>query len=209
MLTSAIGCIVTVNCSQVSITGNSFAGCNVRGHIICKTSVDANKSGPVSITGNVGSSGGPGIVARGLLNSTISGNSFRVTSGSFYGIAEVLGSSVIVSNNNIQMADGEAAVYSSGLLTTVNGNLLQGAMASGYGIRFVAASSPRSSMNTVSGFTASQQIYLDTTTSSGRHCEPFATLAKASGASGTNYTPLELLCSKILHDVCKHIVFWV
>ncbi|EPH7678889.1 hypothetical protein ACS3YE_001018 [Escherichia coli] len=189
VLTSAIGCIVTVNCSQVSITGNSFAGCNVRGHIICKTSVDANKSGPVSITGNVGSSGGPGIVARGLLNSTISGNSFRVTSGSFYGIAEVLGSSVIVSNNNIQMADGEAAVYSSGLLTTVNGNLLQGAMASGYGIRFVAASSPRSSMNTVSGFTASQQIYLDTTTSSGRHCEPFATLAKASGASGTNYTP--------------------
>ncbi|WP_336479374.1 hypothetical protein [Escherichia coli] len=189
VLTSAIGCIVTVNCSQVAITGNSFAGCNVRGHIICKASVDANKVGPTTITGNVGSSGGPGIVARGLLNSTISGNSFRVVGGAFYGIAEVLGSSVIVSNNNIQMADGEAAIYSSGILTTVNGNLLQGATASGYGIRFVAASSPRSSMNTVNGFTASQQIYLDTTTGSGRHCEPFATLAKASGASGTNYTP--------------------
>ncbi|WDB23180.1 phage head-binding domain-containing protein [Escherichia albertii] len=192
VLTSAIGCIVTVNCGQVVITGNSFAGCKVRGHIICKTSIDADKKGPVSISGNVGSSGGPGIVARGLLNSTISGNSFRVVSGCFYGIAEVLGISVIVSNNNIQMVDGEAAVYSSGLLTTVNGNLLQSAGSTGYGIRFVAAPSPRSSMNTVNGFTASKQIFLDTTTSSGRHCEPFATISKAAGASGKNYTPASM-----------------
>ncbi|EAC1718410.1 hypothetical protein ACORBL_004740 [Escherichia coli] len=188
-LASAVGCIVMVDCAQSVVTGNTFNGCNVRGHIIVKASNDANKVGPAAITGNVGSSGGPGIIIRGLVNPSVTGNSFRCVSGSFVGMGEVACANSVISGNNISMSDGQCGVYSSGSATMVNGNHIQSGTTTGYGIQFYQAASPRSSMNVIAGFTADKQVYLDSTTASGRHCEPFATLAKAAAASGTNYTP--------------------
>lgn len=189
-LTSAIAPVILVNCGQSAITGNSFAGCQCRANIVFKASVDANKVGPVSITGNVGSSSGAAIVIRGAINSTVSGNSFRCVAGSFYGIAEVAGLNVSINGNTVQIADGAAAIYAaSGTSTTISSNNILSGVSTGYGVQMLNETAPRTSMNAVTGTTAAKQIYLDGTTSSGRHCEPFATLAKATGASGTNYTP--------------------
>ncbi|HHW0480903.1 TPA: hypothetical protein ACURJP_003708 [Escherichia coli] len=187
-LGSAVGCIVMVDCGQSVVDGNTFNGCNVRGHIIIKASSDANKVGPASVTGNTGSSGGPGIIIRGLINPVVSGNSFRTVSGSFLGIGEVACTNALINGNNINMPDGQCAIYSSGYNTAVNINHLQSSATTGYGVQFYQANIPRSSMNIIGGFTADKQVYLDSSTASGRHCEPFATLAKAGAASGTNYT---------------------
>ena len=189
VLTSAVGAIVTVDCSQIGITGNTFAGCDCRSHIICKASSDANKVGPVAISGNVSSSGGCGVVIRGMLNAAVSGNSFRVVTGGYYALVEAACTYANITGNSLQIQVGSAGVYSSGQGTSVNSNYLQSAAVTGYGVQFVNASSPRSSMNTVTGFLPDSGIYLDGTTSSGRHCEPFATIRKAAGASGANYTP--------------------
>ncbi|EMF2458104.1 hypothetical protein V3G50_001521 [Escherichia coli] len=190
VLTSAIAPVILVNCGQSSITGNSFYGCQCRSNIVFKTSVDANKVGPVAITGNVGSSGACGIVVRGAINSVVSGNAFRCIAGSYYGIAEVAGQNVSITGNTIQVQDGVAAIYAgSGTSTTINANNILSNVSTGYGVQMLNETAPRTSMNAVTGATAAQQVYLDGTTSSGRHCEPFATLAKNASASGTNYTP--------------------
>ncbi|WP_336479325.1 phage tailspike protein [Escherichia coli] len=191
-LASAVGCIVMVDCGQSVIAGNTFVGCKVRAHIIVKSSNDASKVGPASITGNTGSSGGPGIIIRGLVNPVVSGNSFRTISGSFLGIGEVACANALINGNNIHLTDGQCAIYSSGAATAINCNHIQSGITTGYGIQFYAAGSPRSSMNVVSGFTAASQVYLGSTTSGGRHCEPFATISKAAGASGKNYTPASM-----------------
>lgn len=189
-LTSAEGCIVCVDCSGVTIDNNTFISCLVNGCIIVKSGTDGTLRTGVTLTGNSSRGSGPLAVIRYMRNVIVNSNSAVVTAGSYFGIGEFGNTDAVLSGNTILMEDGQCGGFSQVSTASVwSGNNIRSALTTGYGIQFYAALSPRSSMNVVSGFTAAQQIYLDSTTSGGRHCEPFSTIAKASGASGTNYTP--------------------
>lgn len=189
-LGSAVGCIVIVDCVNSTASNNTFSGCNARSCIIVKSSIDGTTIGPATVTGNTSTNSCGIIILRYLNNATATGNSCRTVAGSFYGVSELGCVDSVIANNTINLNNGQAGIYSqSGTATTVSLNTIRSSITTGYGIQFYAAASPRSSMNVVTGFTSSTQVYLDSTTSSGRHCEPYSTLGKASGASGTNYTP--------------------
>lgn len=188
-LAGAVGCIVCVDCPLVVAAGNNFVNCLVNACIIVKSGTEGTLIDNAVISNNVSRGSGPICVARYIRGVSITGNVGRMAAGSFYGIGDVLNTDVTISGNDVSMPDGQCGIYSSSNTPLVTGNNIRSALTTGYGIQFYAAISPRSAMNQISGFSATQQVYLDSTTSSGRHCEPFATVAKASGASGTNYTP--------------------
>lgn len=191
-LSSADGCLVAVDCINVSMTGNAFYGCPVAACMIVKSSVDGAPIGPVVISGNTASSCGAGVTLRATLNAVVTGNVFRAPANAWYAIGTHASSSPVISNNGIDCgATGiVAGIYSSNsTFPLIVGNNIRSAIATGYGVQMYQDTAPRSALNHVVGFTAASQVYLDSTSTSGRHMEPFATLAKNAAASGINYTP--------------------